>query len=515
MMIEKSRTSNSIRNIVVSVGCQLATLVLSFITRTLFIHILGTDYLGINGLFSNILSVMSLADLGFGTAIVYTLYRPLMENDQKQISAVINFYGKVYTIVAAIMLIVGVGIVPFLKYLVNLENELPFLHLYYILFLLDSVCSYLYVYKSAVLEADQKNYIVKTNRTVFLLITNVVKLIVLYCTRNYFSYLIVQIIGTLLSNISIYRIAEKKYPYLRNSNEQLGKTEKKSIIDNVKSLFLYKIGGVILNSTDNILISAIVSTTVVGLYSNYSLLFGTVVTFSEIVFGALNASVGNLNASKTRMEVYKTFKMINFSNFWLYGFCSITLFCMMDDFIYLWLGKQYVLGTTTTLIICLNVFMPGMLSAVGCFRNATGLFRQTKYIFCMTAFLNLVLSIWFGKMWGLNGIILATSVARLLTNVWFEPYMLFKRYFSQSYIRYFIRLVSYYLVTALFIFGIYEIKKRGFVVTPVTFVIELLLCIGSINIVFFLLFFKTEEFKALVDRLKPFLNKLLRRGKLI
>ena len=273
MMIEKSRTSNSIRNIVVSVGCQLATLVLSFITRTLFIHILGTDYLGINGLFSNILSVMSLADLGFGTAIVYTLYRPLMENDQKQISAVINFYGKVYTIVAAIMLIVGVGIVPFLKYLVNLENELPFLHLYYILFLLDSVCSYLYVYKSAVLEADQKNYIVKTNRTVFLLITNVVKLIVLYCTRNYFSYLIVQIIGTLLSNISIYRIAEKKYPYLRNSNEQLGKTEKKSIIDNVKSLFLYKIGGVILNSTDNILISAIVSTTVVGLYSNYSLLF--------------------------------------------------------------------------------------------------------------------------------------------------------------------------------------------------------------------------------------------------
>ena len=118
-------------------------------------------------------------------------------------------------------------------------------------------------------------------------------------------------------------------------------------------------------------------------------------------------------------------------------------------------------------------------------------------------------------MWGLNGIILATSVARLLTNVWFEPYMLIKRYFSQSYIRYFIRLVSYYLVTALFIFGIYEIKKRGFVVTPVTFVIELLLCIGSINIVFFLLFFKTEEFKALVDRLKPFLNKLLRRGKLI
>ncbi len=510
-MLENSRTKNSLRNIVVSVGCQFAALFLSFVTRTVFIHILGTDYLGINGLFSSILSVMSLADLGFGTAIVYTLYKPILNNDTKRISALVNFYGKVYKIVALVTFAVGIALVPFLHYLVNLESEIPKLRLYYVLFLLDSVCSYLFVYKSAVLEADQKNYVIKVNRTVFLLITNIVKLGILYFTKNYTLFLVFQIIGTLCGNISVFYIAEKHYPYLKKSKEQLEKKEKRAVLDNVGSLFLYKIGGVILNSTDNILISVIVSTTVVGFYSNYLLLFSTVVMFSEIIFGALGASVGNLNASRPRGEVYDAFKMINFANFWVYGFCSIMLYCLLDDFISLWLGPSYVLGGSTTLIICLNVFMPGMLSAVGCFRNATGLFRQTKYVFCITAILNLIFSVWFGNMWGLNGIILATAMARLCTNVWFEPFVLVRKFFSQSFFKYCMRLLTYYGITFALIFLIYWLKKMFFVLSLSSFCIELLLCAVFVNIAFYLLYKNTDEFRFLFQHLMPFLRKLIKR----
>lgn len=505
-MSTESRTEKSARNAMVAIVCQFASLIISFVSRTFFIKILGADYLGINGLFSNILSVLSLADLGFGTALVYSLYKPLSVGDQKQIAALMSFFRKIYICIALSVLMFGLSLLPVLRFIVNTEKNINHLEWYYILFVINSSASYLCVYKSSILEADQSSYIVKINRTVFLVITNAVNLALLIITHNYFVYLIVQIVGTIATNFSISLFVSKKYPLLK-SEEKLDKETKRGIADNIKSLFIYKFGGIVLNNTDNILISIIVSTTMVGYYSNYSLLFGVVLTFSELLFGAFTASVGNLSVSSDMKAVQKVFLTMNFANFWVYGFCSICLFCLLDDFVSLWLGTEYVLGTVTVSIICLNVFMPGMLASVSCFRTATGMFRETKYVFLITAILNLLFSVILGKRWGLNGILIATACSRLLTNVWFEPTVLIKKYFKESPISFFIREIKYYIIVILGCVLIYVLKLFFFELSVISFIIEAVLCFALTNLLFFIIFRKNEEFVDLKNRVLMLLKK--------
>lgn len=501
-----SRTENSMRNATVSLICHVATTLISFISRTIFIRILGSDYLGISGLFTNILSVLSLADLGISTAISYSLYKPIADNDHDKVAAIIGYFGRIYTGVALFILGAGIALTPFLDKLISSEIAISNVTLYYLVYLLETASSYLFVYKSIILGADQKQYIVKVQRTIVLLMTNVLKLLSLYLFHSFFIYLIIQVLGEIITNIILSIRAEKEYPYIKK-RVLLPREYKKKILDNVRSLFLYKLGYVILYHTDNILISLFASTTVVGYYSNYGLLFGTITTLSELIFGGMSASIGNKIVTSDKDSIYETFKIINFANFWVYGFCSVCLFCLMDDFVYIWIGSRYVLGAKTSFIISLNVFIPGMLSAVASFRNATGLFKQTKYVYFLTAMLNLVLSIVLGKKWGLNGIILATGISRLLTNAWYEPYLLISKYLGKDYINYLKRSCVYYMLFILPCVLAYVVKLYGPNITITFFVSEMVICVVGVNILYYILFYKTDEYNELMVRMKHLLQK--------
>lgn len=501
-----SRTKNSIRNIAVSISCQFLMLIFSFLSRTVFIKILGAEYLGINGLFQNILSVMSLADLGFGTAVIYALYKPLADNDKNKITQIINYFKKVYNIIAIVVFVVGVALIPFLDYLVNMDQNIPYLRFYYFLFLLETVCSYLVVYKSALLNADQSSYIVKTIRTIFNIVSHIVKLFVLFITKSFTAYVFVQVLSVVISNLFIQFVADKRYPYLKRNVKKLDANSCKDIMSNVKSLFLYKIGSVILNNTDNILISVLVGTISVGYYSNYSLLFGTVVTFSELLFGSLNASVGNQYAEKDSDKLEETFNMLNFASFWVYGFCCTTLFCLMSDFISLWLGSSYIFDDITVFIICLNIFVVGMMSSVVTVRTATGIFKKTKYIYCITAILNIVLSIVLGRKFGIAGIIFATVVSRFLTNVWYEPLIIFRDVFKKSFCKYILTQIGYYTLFIVPCFVIWFIKQNIEKITLSGFIIETVLCFLSINSLYFIVFYKNKNFIGIKTRIKNVLK---------
>lgn len=512
-MNERSRTENSFRNAIVALGCQFATLIISFVSRWFFIRILGSQYLGISGLFTNILSILSLADLGFSWAIGYSLYRPIVENDRDRISAIVRYFGKVYKIIAIVIFAVGLALVPFLDKLVSSEITIGNVRFYYILYLIETASSYLFVYKSIILSADQREYVTKGVRTLFTLITNISKLVVLYVTKNFTAYLIVQIAGVIVTNFAISRKADKEYPFLKTNQTQLDKPSKKKIFTDVKALFIYKIGSVILYHTDNILISVMVNTTNVGFYSNYTLLTGTITTLSDLLFGALGASIGNKNATSDKKDLLQTFKSINFANFWVYGFCSVCLFCLMDDFIELWIGREYVLGSFSAFIISFNVFIPGMLSAVSSFRNATGLFTQTKYVYMITAIFNLILSVLLGKYMGLNGILLATGISRLLTNVWYEPYVLIKRFFNASYAKYLLRLGLYYLCFLVPCFVIWFIKTNFFTLSLWSFVLETAICVIGLNAMYFALFGRSVEFQDLKNKSLSIVRKFVGRKK--
>ena len=215
---------------------------------------------------------------------------------------------------------------------------------------------------------------------------------------------------------------------------------------------------------------------------------------------------GNYVATKTKKEALDCFYMINFGNFWIYGFCSICIFCLIDDFITLWIGSEYLLTKLITFVISANVFIQGMISGVSGFRTATGIFRETKYVYLITAMLNLIFSVLLGKIWGMVGILISPGIARLCTNAWFEPYVLIKKKLEFSIRPFIVRMIKYYLITFVFIGVVYLFKKYySFNLTWVSFIIELFVCVLFVNLVFFVLFRKTDNFNELWGKLKPFL----------
>ena len=492
-MKEKSRTYNSVRNIIFSLGVQLGVIILNFVSRTVFIKILGSEYLGINGLFTNVLTILSLAELGIGNAIVYSMYKPLANKDEHKISALMNFYKKVYQKIGIIVLILGIVIMPFLKYIVNTDQEIDHLYIYYILFLTNTVVSYFFVYKSSIITADQKIYIQKLYYFIKVVVQFILQVVVLLITHNFLLYLIVQVICTIGNNIALSIKADTLYPYINNNKVELNDNERKEIYGNVNAMFIYKISGTIVSNTDNILISIMIGTIWVGYYSNYYMIISAMLTIGTLIFSSMTASIGNLNAGSDRNKQCKLYNQLNFMSFIIFGILSIGLVNLFTDFIKIWIGNEYVLDTLTMISIVINFYTQGTLNPTWTFRDTTGLFKDTKWVSIILAVLNLVLSIILGKIIGLAGILMATSISRLLTTYWFQPYMLYKKIFKTSSKGYFIKQIKYIvivIVTAIIVHLILSFIPQ---VSIIMFIIKGCISVIISMIIFFIFIRKDEE----------------------
>ena len=431
-MNSESRKLNSIRNIIFGYGNQILTLLLSFIGRTVFIKVLGEDYLGINGLFSDVLMMLSMADLGFGTAMVYSFYRPVAEHDEKRIAALIHFYKKIYNFIAVVVAVVGVMLVPFLKYLVNLDQGIPYLKIYYLFFLANTVISYLFVYKTSIINASQKNYLISQYQAIVNVVKTVVQIAVLLMFHNYFVYLFINIAATLANNLIASHKADLLYPEIRAGHEELDPESKRSIFGNMKSIFLYKVSGVLLNGTDNTLISIIVGTVWVGIYSNYNMIVSAVNNFINTIFSSVTASIGNVIVTEKPEKRYEVFKVIQTISLITASATVVIMYSLMNDLIFVWLGEKFVLSNEVLIAIMCNFYLGNILRPIWSYREATGLYMQTKYIMLIAAAINLVLSIGLGNLFGLSGILFASAIARLSTYFWYEPNLLFKNYFEEN-----------------------------------------------------------------------------------
>lgn len=505
----EGRVKHSVNNIVFGVIEQVVRILLTFITRTVFIRVLDDNLLGVNGLFTDILSLLSIAELGFGTAIIYGMYKPIAAKDEKKIAALMNYYKKIYNAIALFIAVVGLALVPFLGYLVNTDTQIDNLTLYYIIFLADSVCSYLLANRTAIIQADQNYHIIKRYNTCFIALKCILQVISLVVFKNFILYLLIQVFTTLGANVYGAYIAKKKYPYAFEKVE-LEKEEKKSLIENVKSLFVYKIGGVIMNHTDNILMSVIIGTINVGYYSNYNMIIYSIQRFINIIFDSIKASIGNLNAEDKREKKIEIFYNLDFIMSWLYSFIAIALFVLLNDFIKLWLGEKYIFNNFIVLSIVLNFYIPGMLNVVTTYRDTTGLFNQTKFVYLITAFINIILSIIFGIHWGIFGILIASSISRILTNFWFEPYILFKEYFKKSPKKYFISRIKniFIIVVSICCISIISNSYENYISNDlISFIIKIVIVILVPNIIFLLTYRKRNEFKYFKNLLFKFIKK--------
>lgn len=503
-MKQRSRTENSIINSAMSIVTQVLTVVLNFAVKTVFIKMLNDEYLGVNGLFTNIITMLSLADLGIGIAIPYSLYKPLAKKDEHKINVLMNFYKKVYTIIGIAVLLIGLSLTPFLGLIIkDIPKNVPHLSLIYILFVIHSASSYFFVYKKFLIDSDQKGYI--TSRIIFTFSTllSIIQIILLVTTKNYILFLLSSIILVIIQNIYISSKANKLYPFIKNkTDEKLEKEDMEGIKKNVSSLFIYKVGTVIMNGTDNIIISKFIGLIIVGFYSNYVLIINSITTVLNQIFNAITSSIGNLVVTTNKKRSKEVYDNLNFANFWLYALFGVCIIVLINPFINIWIGKKYVMGFSIVFLLVLNFYVLGMQSVTNSFRNAYGLFWIAKYRPIIMVIINIVISVVLVQFIGIEGVLIGTLISRLLTTAWLDPYIVHKYGFEISPKSYYVDYLKYLVIfTAISIILNYFVSMITINNIFILILIAILVVI-SVNAILVLLFFKTSEFNYFYDKIK-------------
>ncbi len=447
--MNNSRSKNAVLNIIVGWGAQVVILLLSFVSRKIFLNFLSIDYLGINGLYGNILSALSLAELGLGTVTQFFLYKPVAENDYVKITLLTKYFRKLYLIIASIVIAIGLLMIPLLPFIIDSELKQVDLIVYYVIFLFNSCATYLCADKIALLAANQDTRLTKYVSIAVSLGLQILHIIVLLIWKNYIVYVLATLLSSLVNAIVVNYLCKKKYPFLKEKNDVALDVDKKIIWNKIKSTFVYKIGAVILTGTDNILISVMVNTAAVGLYSNYLMIFSGVQMFFSVVTTALISGVGNLSANENKERIYQLFNFLSFIYQFVAAFVGTALFFLYNDFITVWLGEAYLLDELTVFAIAFSFYLTNAISPIWMYREANGLFNEVKYLFLIMAGLNIVFSVVLGFFWGTFGILLATSLARIVSQVWYEPRVLFRKLFNTTAKTYFIKQVTYVLISLL------------------------------------------------------------------
>ena len=458
---------------------------------------MAIEYLGVNGLFSSILSVLALAELGVGSAFIYSLYKPLADKNEQLIAAVMALYKKVYHIIGIGIFIIGLAILPFLNHIVTEKPEVitESIAFIYFLFLFNTASSYFFSYKVSLINADQRNFITTINYLGFYVLQNLLQILVLVLFKNFLYYLIVQIVCQFLSNVSISILANKYYPFLKKfKNLKVNQALIKELISNTKATFIIKVGGILVNATDNLIINFFSGLALVGLASNYYLLIGLASTLIAQVFNNISSSIAQINTIESKEKQYETFKTINFANFWIYGFSAISFVVLANDFIILWIGQDYVLPLSISIIIAVNFFMLGVQGTIWTFKSTYGFFNQGKYLVLLTALLNLGFSFLLGHYWGLLGILMATAIARLLTNFWYDPYIVFKLGLQINPTIYGIRFLKFLGVLLISGVSTYIIAKFISFNLILSFIIKTLICLIVPNMIILLMYKNSKDF---------------------
>lgn len=503
------RSLNSLRNISYGVGGQLLSNILSFVNRTVFIYTIGISYLGITGLFSNIFSLLSLAELGVGSAISYSLYKPLAEHDIPKIQALMNLYAKSYRLIALIIAVAGLVTCPFIEYIIKDCPDIPYLKVYYLLMLSSTVVSYLFTYKRTIFICDQKAYRDTRNKYFFLILQTILQSVSLLLLGSFTVYLLIATLATFVANLAISYQADKAYPYIREkAATKIDQETKQTIIKNVIAMMMHKISGIIVYSSDNIILSAFLGLEAVGLYSNYYLIMNIITVFLNQIFTAITASVAELYVTgnvEQKREVYHT---IYFINFWIVLFCSLSFYFLLNPFVTLWLGDKFLLDNLTVAVLCFYYYNQNMRHTVGTFKNTAGLYWNDRFKPIFESVINIVSSIVLLKFFGIAGVFMGTIVSLMTTSFWVEPFIVYKHVLKMKFRFFLLDYLKYYFFSAV-IFGVVFVLN-SFVPSGgvIPFIIRCFICLIVPNAMMLIMFRKSKRFKRAVSFLSPVLSKL-------
>ncbi|CCV64691.1 putative oligosaccharide translocase [Alteracholeplasma palmae J233] len=507
------RTKNSMRNVIVSLLGFLLVTVVTLVVRRIFLEQLGVVYLGVNSLLSNVISVLSLAELGFASAFVFSLYKPIAEKNQVAIAGIMNLYKKIYNRIAIFILIIGIAIIPLIYILAGKQESSVISKgnfiLYYVLFLINSVSSYFMVYKKSLIIADQKNYITSLTQNFSTMIMIILQIIALYIFKSFFLFLLLQIIKTLAENILISYIARKKYNYLPLYKDEIVDSDtKKSIYSNVYSLLFHRVGGVVITGSISIVITALVNVEKAGIYANYIVITNMLMAICIQIFDTIGSSVGSLASEENREKLVKVFNEVFYINAVLTGVFSVGFYILINDFIVLWLGKEVLLSELSVILICASFYINSMRRSVLTFREALGIFKVDRLRPLIESTFAVLFSIILFNYIQFEGILLGYFLAVLLTSAWVDPYVLYKYGLKEKLIKYIFKYVLYFTIFIAAIFICKETILNIKNVTIVSFVIKGVIVTIITSLLYIILFGFTKESKSIFNRI---INMLKRR----
>lgn len=505
------RTDLVVKNLKFAAVSELLLAVLKFVSRRVFVFLLGKEYLGISGLFTDILSMLSLAELGVGVSITYSLYRPVALGDTELIKSLMALYRRSYYIIAGIVLGAGLALTPFLDFFVKeMPEGISQLSLIYVLNVVNASVSYIFAYKSTLLFVYQKKYIDNLIRTAVAIGGTAAQIGILMLTGNYVYYLIIAIGTTLLQNTILSIKTDRLYPYLREKKTKpLPREILCDIRRNVGAMILHRIGAVAVFSTDNILISKFAGVAATGLYSNYTMIRGFLNVMINALFNAITPALGNFNATKSLEDRRTAFRHLNFFSAWLFGWMSICLLWLFDPFICIWLSKDYLLPEPVVVLIVVNFYINCMRIPVANTKSTMGLFWDERYKSIFEPPCNLIVSIILARRFGIFGILAGTLISTAALPFWIEPLGLYRHGLKESVRGYFLRYLGHLLITVI------AAGLTGFACLAAGegipgFLQKCILCLLIPNGVYLLVYLRTGEFCYLKETARRIVKKIFR-----
>lgn len=522
MQIDRSKTS--VKNIVFGIANKLVTLLMPFVIRTIIIYQISMDYAGLSGLFSSILEMLSLTELGFATAMVFSMYKPIAEDDTEKVCALLRFYRNVYRVIGGVILVLGLSLMPFLPVLIS--GDLPEdmnLYILYAIYLFNTCVSYfLFGYKSSLLVAHNQNGISSNITTICCLLQYGVQIAVLCIFHNYYAYIVFTPIFTIVANVVRSIVVDKLYPQYKCVGK-VDETTLSSIKRNIGGLFFHRIGSVVVNSADNIVISALFvftgcasSTEATGIYGNYYYIMSAVSGFLVVIYNAISAGVGNAVAVETREKNYNDFKKFTFMNLWMVCWCTVCLFCMYQHAMTIWVNRdgqnpERILSNVTMALFCLYFYTYRARAIATQYKSAAGIFWQDRLCPITEMAVNLILNIVLIRFIGFAGVVLSTVLGMVCVATPWEIGVLFKIYFKRSPWEYVRQQLTYFAATVVLCALTYWICSFLPFGEIWSLFGKLGICIVVPNVLFALLFCRTREMKETVVFVKNFIGRM-RRG---
>lgn len=503
-----SRIANSSRNMAYAMASQVVTIIFSLVSRAVFVKVLAAEYLGLSGLFTNILSILALAELGFGSAITYSLYKPIKYDNHEQIKSLMKLYKLVYCGIGVFILIFGLGVTPFIDYFIKERPTIPYLELIFILFVIQSSSTYFFSYKTSFLTASQNDYILQKYRIIFVVIQNLLQIGYLLFIGEYFGFLFIGIVLPFLNNVYVTQRINRMYPYLMEPAVSLTHKELTPIKKNVFALFFYKIAQKLSATIDTLLISKFLGIIDVAIYYNYHFLLAYSDIFFVQILGRITPSLGNLLASENNQNKVEVFKTLQFVYFWIGTYMGVGFIVLFNTFMRIWLGPDYLFPQSIVIALSISATLTNFQRPCSMIRDAAGLFWYGKFRPIASVVINIISAIVLVQYIGIIGVVLGTIISKITTFVWYDPYIVYKHSLKDSLSNYFTRYIKaclIFIALALTSDWVYKITElNGLFGLLVGFIIVTVF----VNGFYTLLYYKSPEFIYLKNNV---FNKILRK----